>query len=237
MARFRGGTDERGITRGAGPGRRERGRPGAARPRLRRDRLLRLGDAARAADRTGRAVPGPRARAAPAGAGAADRRRADRHRGARSRAGGPRRPVGAGLGRTRPGRPAAAGAGAPAGHPGARDRARPRRVRRPLRGPVAALRLPNLRSPGRRRSAPQARHALERPPARPDGHERGRVAATRRARLRGLLPPPGGRDDGSGAAPPRLAARRRRGGGGRGHRRCVLPQHGARPGGRAAPGR
>ena len=87
----------------------------------------------------------------------------------------------AGVGRARRGRTAAAGAGAAAGHPGARDRARPRGLRRPLRGAVATVRLPDLRSPGRRRSAAQARHALEPPPARPGGHERGRVAAARRA--------------------------------------------------------
>ena len=57
----------------------------------------------------------------------------------------------------------------------------PRGLRRPLRGPVAAVRLPDLRPSGRRRPAAQAGHALEPAAARPSGHERGRDVAARRA--------------------------------------------------------
>ncbi len=168
------------------PGRRVR--PGPARPRLPGRRVLRLGPP------EGRPPDGPGGdrdcaadRHPQPGAVPADRGRPHRRRGARPRPGRARRPAGRAVGGA-PGE-----AAAPAGRPAARGRPDlpggrgAGRVRRPLLGDLAPVRLPGRRPPGRGGPAAARPRALARPPARHRPDERRREAAARRARLRRVL--------------------------------------------------
>ena len=86
----------------------------------------------------------------------------------------------------------------------------PARVRCPVLGPLAPLRVPDRRRRRPARPAPAHAHALV--SGRPRrGRDAGcRAEPARTARLRGLLPPRDGRDDDPHAAGVRLGPRRRR---------------------------